>query len=67
MVVGFFQAGLMHMRMGVLGAVVMGMGMLVFDVVMLVGGVSMRVGDAVMLVFVRMRGFVRVVVVGHDS
>lgn len=66
MVVRFFQAGLMHMCMGVLGAVVMGMGVLVFDVVMFVGGVSMRVGDAAVLVFVRMRGFVRVVVVGHD-
>lgn len=58
--VRFGQTDLMHVRVGVLGAVLVGVSVFVFDVVVLVLGVRMRVGDAIVLVLVRMRRFVGV-------
>nr|WP_293059197.1 hypothetical protein [Mycobacterium sp.] len=48
MAVGFHQTGLMNMAVGVLGAVVVGVGMFVLDVVVAVLGVRVGVGDAEM-------------------
>lgn len=62
--VHFLQSGLMHMLMGVLGAVGMGVGMFVLNVIMLVRRVGVRVADDAVLVFVRV-GRVVVVLLGH--
>jgi hypothetical protein len=53
--VNLLHPGLVQMRMGVLGPVMVSMGVLVFDVLVLVIGVRMRVLDAAVLVLVRMR------------
>jgi hypothetical protein len=60
----FFQPGLMRMLMGVFGPVGVGVGVFVFDVVMLVRGVCVCMGDVAVLVFVRV-GRVVAVLVGH--
>jgi hypothetical protein len=62
--VNLLEPGLVQMRMGVLGPVMVGMGMLVLDVLVLVIGVRMRVLDAAVLVVVRMRVLVGVLF-GH--
>jgi hypothetical protein len=62
--VNLLEPGLVQMRMGVLGPVMVGMGVLVLDVLVLVIGVRMRVLDAAVLVLVRMRVFVGVLF-GH--
>jgi hypothetical protein len=58
--VNLFEPGLVQMRMGVLGPVMVGMGVFVLDVLVVVIGVRMRVLDAVVLVVVRMRALVGV-------
>ena len=64
-----FQAGLMHVRMCVLGSVVVRVGVFMGDVVVLMPGVCMGVGVAVIwvavLVLVGMRRVVGVI--GHVS
>jgi hypothetical protein len=62
--VNLLEPGLVHMRMGVLAPVMVGMGVLVLDVLVLVIGVRMRVLDAAVLVLVRMRTLVGVLF-GH--
>jgi hypothetical protein len=62
--VNLLEPGLVQMRMGVLGPVMVGMGVLVLDVLVLVIGVRMRVFDAAVLVLVRMRVLVGVLF-GH--
>jgi hypothetical protein len=62
--VNVFQAGLMHMLMGVLGPVAVGVGMLVLDVVMLVRGVCMGMNHIAVPVFVRVWRVVGVLL-GH--
>jgi hypothetical protein len=62
--VDLLEPGLVQMRMGVLGPVMVGMGVLVLDVLVLVIGVRMRVLDAAVLVLVRMRALVGVLF-GH--
>ena len=62
--VNLLEPGLVRMRMGVLGPVMVGMGVLVLDVLVLVIGVRMRVLDAAVLVLVRMRVLVGVLF-GH--
>ena len=62
--VNLLEPGLVQMRMGVLGPVMVGMGVLVLDVLVLVIGVRMRVLDAAVLVQVRMRVLVGVLF-GH--
>jgi hypothetical protein len=62
--VNLLEPGLVQMRMGVLGPVMVGMGVLVLDVFVLVIGVRMRVLDAAVLVLVRMRVLVGVLF-GH--
>src|SRR5271167_3654736 len=62
--VSLLEAGLVQMRMGVLGPVMVGMGVLVLDVPMLMIGVRMRVLDAAVLVLVRMRALAGVLF-GH--
>jgi hypothetical protein len=52
--VSFLQAGLVHVPVGVLGAVVVRVGVLVFDVLVLVCGVRVGVRDPAMPVLVRM-------------
>jgi hypothetical protein len=59
-VVSFLKAGLVHVPVGVLGSVVVGVGVLVLDVLVLVFGVRVRVSDTAMLVLVRMRPFMGV-------
>jgi hypothetical protein len=59
-----FEVGLVHVLMGVLGSVVVGVGVLVCDMVVLVRGVRMGVSDAGVAVFVGMRR-VMGVVLGH--
>jgi hypothetical protein len=59
-VVGFLQAGLVHVSVAVLGAVVVGVGVLVLDVLVLVFGVRMRMNDPAVLVLVRVRSFMGV-------
>jgi hypothetical protein len=63
-VVNFFEAGLMHVPMGVLGPVVVSVGVLVFDVVVFVRGVRVRMSDlavlVLVLVLVRVRPFMGV-------
>jgi hypothetical protein len=54
--VNLLEPGLVQMRMGVLGPVMVGMGVLVLDVLVLVISVRMRVLDVLVLVIgVRMR------------
>jgi hypothetical protein len=62
--VNLLEPGLVQMRMGVLGPVMVGMGVLVLDVLVLVIGVRMRVLDAAVLVLVRVRALVSVLF-GH--
>jgi hypothetical protein len=62
--VNLLEPGLVQMRMGVLGPVIVGMGVLVLDVLVIVIGVRMRVLDAAVLVLVRMRVLVGVLF-GH--
>jgi hypothetical protein len=59
-VVNFLEAGLMHVPMGVLGPVVVGVGVLVLDVLVFVCGMRVCVTDPAMLVLVRMRSFMGV-------
>jgi hypothetical protein len=61
-----FQTGLMHMLMGVLGPVLVGVGVLVRDMLVLMRGVCMRVSHIGVLVFVRVRG-VMGVRLGHGQ
>src|SRR5271156_3543101 len=58
--VNLLEPGLVQMRMGVLGPVMVGMGVLVLDVLVLVIGVRMRVLDTAVPVLVRMRALVSV-------
>jgi hypothetical protein len=58
--VSFLKAGLVHVSVGVLGSVVVGVGVLVLDVLVLVFGVRVRVSDTAVLVLVRMRPFMGV-------
>ncbi|OBK40098.1 hypothetical protein A5658_23585 [Mycobacterium sp. 1245111.1] len=55
MVVLLLQVGLVHVRMGVFGALSVGVRVFMFDVFMLVAGVRMRVRDLVVTVFVGVR------------
>ncbi len=64
MAVGFLEAGLVHVRVGVLSPVAVGVRVLVGHVVVLMRGVRMRVSHLVVVVFVRMRRFVGVLF-GH--
>jgi hypothetical protein len=64
--VRFFQAGLMHVPVGVLGSVVVGVGVLVLDVLVFVLGVRVRMRDPAVLVLVRVRPFMGVFVVRHE-
>jgi hypothetical protein len=50
-----FQAGLMHVLMGVLGPVLVGVGVLVRDMLVLMRGVCMSVRYIGVLVFVHVR------------
>jgi hypothetical protein len=52
-VVRFLQAGLMYVFVAVLGAIVVGVGVLVLDVLVFVLGVGMRVSDSAVFVLVR--------------
>jgi hypothetical protein len=63
--VNVFQAGLMHVRMSVLGPVFVGVGMLVCDMVVVMRGVRMCVSHVAMVVSVRMRRIVTVLL-GHS-
>lgn len=54
MVVNFFKAGLMQVRMGVFGPVVMSMGVLVLDMLVLMCGVRVYVIRLAVLMLVRM-------------
>jgi hypothetical protein len=51
-----FQTGLMHVLMGVLGPILVGVGVLVRDMLVLMRGVCMRVSHIGVLVFVCVRG-----------
>ena len=53
-VVSFLQAGLVHVAVGVLGSVVVGVSVLVLDMLVLVCGVRVGVSDPAVLVLVRM-------------
>jgi hypothetical protein len=64
MVVCVLEAGLMHVLVGVLGSVRVGVGVLVRDMVVLMRGVRMCVRHLAMAVFVRMRCVVGVLL-GH--
>ena len=59
------QLGLMHVRMRVFGAVVVGVGVLVLDMVVLMAGVRMRMTNFVVAVFVAVRFVVTVLIVCH--
>jgi hypothetical protein len=50
--VSLFEAGFVHVSVGVLGSVVVGVGVLVLDVLVFVRGVRVRVSNATVLVFV---------------
>ena len=65
-VVRFLQAGLIYVSVPVLGSVVVRVGVLVFDVLVLMRGVRMRVSDSAVFVLVRVRPFMGVFVVRHD-
>jgi hypothetical protein len=58
--VNLLEPGLVQMRMGVLGPVMVGMGVLVLYVLVLVIDMRMRVLDAAVLVLVRVRALVGV-------
>jgi len=60
-----FQTGLVHVLMSVLGTVVVGVGVLMCDVVVLMGRVRMNVRHLAMVVFVRVRYIVGVLL-GHS-
>ncbi len=62
-----FEPGLMHVLMGVLGPVVMGVGVLVLDVLVLVGGVRVGMRTFAVLVLVCMRRLVAVLFGHGDS
>lgn len=65
--VQFLKPDLVHMRMGVLGPVLVGVGVLVLHVVVVVCvRVVVSVGHLAVAVLVRMRFVVAVVVVCHD-
>lgn len=65
-VVNFLEAGLMHMRMGVLGPVIVGVRVLVLDMLVLMGGVRVCVSQLAVPMFVRMRHVVGVLLChGH--
>jgi hypothetical protein len=53
--VSLFEAGFVHVSVGVLGSVVVGVGVLVLDVLVFVRGVRVRVSNPAVLVLVRMR------------
>ena len=53
MVVILLEAGLVHVCVGVLGPVLVGVGVLVLDMLVVVRGVRVRVRNAAVLVFVR--------------
>lgn len=63
-VVNVLEAGLVHVLVGVLGPVFVGMRVLVCHMVVLMRGVRVCMGRFTMLVFVRMRA-VMGVLVGH--
>jgi hypothetical protein len=63
-VVSFLEAGLVHVLVGVLGAVVVSVGVLVLDVLVFVGAVCVCVRDTAMLMLVCMRPLVSVLF-GH--
>ena len=65
-VVHIFEVGLVHVLMGVLGSVLVGVGVLVRHVVVLMRGVRVRVSLAAMVVFVCVRRVVGVLV-GHGA
>src|SRR5277367_870886 len=62
--VSLLEPGLVHVRMGVLGPVIVGMGVHVLDVLVFVIGVWVLVRDPAVLVLVRMRALVGVLF-GH--
>jgi hypothetical protein len=53
--VSVLETGLVHVCVGVLAPVMMGVGVLMLDVLMVVIGVRVRVRDLAVVVFVRMR------------
>jgi hypothetical protein len=63
-VVNFLEAGLVHVRMGVLGPVIVGVRVLVLDVLVLMGGMGMGVRHGAVLMFVCVRRVVGVLL-GH--
>jgi hypothetical protein len=63
--VNVFEAGLVHVLMGVLGSVFVGVRVLVRHMVVLVRRVRMRMGHVAVLVFVRMRPVMGVL--GHGD
>jgi hypothetical protein len=63
--VNVFEARLVHVLVGVLGSVFVGVRVLVCQMVVLMRGVRMRMGHFPVLVFVRMRR-VMGVRLGHD-
>jgi hypothetical protein len=63
-VVSFLEAGFVHVPVGVLGSVLVGVGVLVLDVLVVVRGVRVRVSNPAVLVLVRMRPFMGVLF-GH--
>ena len=65
MIVG--QVVLVHVRVGVLGSVVVRVRVLMLEVVVVVTGVRMRVSKVVVLVFVGVRSAVAVLIVRHLS
>ena len=63
--VNLFEVGLVHVLVGVLGAVFVGVRMLVGHVVVIMCGVRVRVSHVAMLMFVRVRR-VMGVLLGHN-
>ena len=61
-----FHPGLMHVRMGVLGSVVVSVRVLMLDVLVLMRSMRVGVGRLAMLVFMRMRSLVVVLVCHCD-
>jgi hypothetical protein len=59
------EIGLVHVRMRVFSAVVVGVGVVVLDMVVLVAGVRVRVSNFVVAVFVAVRFVVTVFIVCH--
>jgi hypothetical protein len=66
-VVRFFQAGLVHVLVAVLGPVVVGVRVLVLDVFVLVLGVRVRVSNPAVFVLVRVVPFVGVLITHRQS